>query len=176
MGQEWAASTPFLFFTDHRPDLGRLVTEGRRNEFSRFAAFADPVVRTTIPDPQDAATFERSRLVWEECERPEHRATLDLYRALLRLRRANARPWAEGLEVATPGERCLAVLRGPQTNRWMLVICVGAGECIDLGHLANVAGGRWEPALTAGPAPDIDGTRLTLRGPSAVMLREVGHS
>jgi maltooligosyltrehalose trehalohydrolase len=42
MGQEWAASSPFLYFTDHEPELGSKVTEGRRSEFSAFPAFADP--------------------------------------------------------------------------------------------------------------------------------------
>src|SRR4029079_14880172 len=41
-GQEFAASTPFLYFTDHQPELGRLVTEGRREEFKHFPAFSDP--------------------------------------------------------------------------------------------------------------------------------------
>ena len=41
MGQEWACSSPFCFFTDHTPELGRLVTEGRRREFKAFSAFAD---------------------------------------------------------------------------------------------------------------------------------------
>src|SRR5262249_42030338 len=39
MGQEWAASTPFLYFTDHDEDLGKIVTEGRRREFRHFVAF-----------------------------------------------------------------------------------------------------------------------------------------
>ncbi len=53
MGQEWAASSPFLFFTDHHAELGRQVTEGRRREFARFASFSDPSVREKIPDPQE---------------------------------------------------------------------------------------------------------------------------
>ncbi|HEU0302613.1 MAG TPA: malto-oligosyltrehalose trehalohydrolase, partial [Longimicrobium sp.] len=57
MGQEWAASTPFQYFTDHPAELGKLVTEGRRREFGRFSAFADPAVRERIPDPQAASTF-----------------------------------------------------------------------------------------------------------------------
>jgi maltooligosyltrehalose trehalohydrolase len=87
MGQEWAASTPFQFFTDHDPELGKLVSEGRRREFAGFQAFQDPATRAQIPDPQDEQTFLRSRLRWDEREQGEHRRTLDLYRALLRLRR-----------------------------------------------------------------------------------------
>jgi maltooligosyltrehalose trehalohydrolase len=87
MGQEWAASTPFLFFTDHDPELGALVSSGRREEFKHFQAFADPRERQRIPDPQALATFENSRLRWSEREEPSHRPVLSLYRALLKLRR-----------------------------------------------------------------------------------------
>ncbi len=52
MGQEWAASSPFLYFTDHDEDLGKIVTEGRRREFRHFLAFVDPAEREKIPDPQ----------------------------------------------------------------------------------------------------------------------------
>jgi maltooligosyltrehalose trehalohydrolase len=82
MGQEWAASSPFLYFTDHNPELGRLVTEGRRSEFASFASFAG----TEIPDPQARETFERSKLRWEERAQPEHQGMLALYRDVLALR------------------------------------------------------------------------------------------
>ncbi len=86
MGQEWAASTPFLYFTDHGPELGRLVTEGRRREFGSFAAFADPAARHAIPDPQAGSTFEASRLRWEETGREPHAGVLRFYRAMFGLR------------------------------------------------------------------------------------------
>jgi maltooligosyltrehalose trehalohydrolase len=84
MGQEWAASTPFLYFTDHDAELGARVTEGRRREFAAFHELAGE-----IPDPQARATFERSKLCWGERELPRHRATLELYRAALALRRTD---------------------------------------------------------------------------------------
>ena len=70
MGEEWAASTPFQFFTSHpEPDLGRVTAEGRIAEFARMGW--DPSV---VPDPQDPATFERSKLDWSELsERPARR-------------------------------------------------------------------------------------------------------
>jgi maltooligosyltrehalose trehalohydrolase len=81
-GEEWGASTPFLYFTDHQdPELGRAVSEGRRREFSSFGWSPDDV-----PDPQAQDTFERSRLNWEELAEPEHRALADWHRALLVLR------------------------------------------------------------------------------------------
>ena len=86
-GDEWLASTPFLFFTDHNEELGRLVREGRRNEFGAWAAFNDPRLRNHIPDPQADQTYLRSVLRWDERDEPRHAAALALHRALLRLRR-----------------------------------------------------------------------------------------
>jgi maltooligosyltrehalose trehalohydrolase len=87
MGQEWGASTPFLFFTDHEPDLGHRVTEGRRQEFRGFAAFRKPSAREKIPDPQTKETFLRSKLDWNELSEDRHAALLRLYRECLHLRR-----------------------------------------------------------------------------------------
>ena len=60
MGEEFGETRPFLYFTDHHDELGRQVTAGRRQEFSRFAAFRDPDRREAIPDPNAAATFQAS--------------------------------------------------------------------------------------------------------------------
>jgi maltooligosyltrehalose trehalohydrolase len=88
MGQEWGATTPFQYFTDHQPELGGRVTEGRREEFSGFSLFRDPAARAKIPDPQAEETFLRSKLQWPELDRDDHRATLSLYEELLYLRRS----------------------------------------------------------------------------------------
>jgi maltooligosyltrehalose trehalohydrolase len=89
MGQEWAASTPFLYFTDHEGELGEAVARGRREEFRRFSAFSDPARRHAIPDPQALATFAASKLRWEERAEPGHVEVVDLYRELLFLRRSD---------------------------------------------------------------------------------------
>ncbi len=86
MGQEWAASTPFLFFTNHNEKLGALVTEGRRREFAEFSVFSDG----GVPDPQAGETFLASRLKWEERTVEPHAAILRLYKSLLHLRRTEA--------------------------------------------------------------------------------------
>ena len=84
MGEEWAASTPFQFFTSHpEPDLGRVTAEGRFEEFERMGW--DPL---TVPDPQDPATFERSKLDWSELSHGRHTVLLDAYRRLAALRRS----------------------------------------------------------------------------------------
>ncbi len=86
MGEEWAASTPFLFFSDFGAELGRAVTEGRRREFAAWAAFSDPAARERIPDPQDPATMRASVLRWNEREQPPHAAMLAFHAELLALR------------------------------------------------------------------------------------------
>ena len=81
-GEEWGASTPFLYFTDHEdPELGRLVAEGRSKEFSAFRW------QGAVPNPQDATTFERSKLNWPELIQPPHAELFAWYRRLIRLRK-----------------------------------------------------------------------------------------
>ncbi|MGC5256915.1 malto-oligosyltrehalose trehalohydrolase [Gordonia sp. DT218] len=83
MGEEWAARTPFAFFTSHpEPELGRATADGRRAEF------ADHGWDTAeIPDPQDPETFRSSKLDWSELDRPAHRRMFDFYRELIGLRK-----------------------------------------------------------------------------------------
>jgi len=84
MGEEWAASTPFQFFTSHpEPELGKATAEGRIAEFARMGW--DPAA---VPDPQDPATFERSKLDWSEATTGRHAVLLEVYRDLARLRRS----------------------------------------------------------------------------------------
>jgi malto-oligosyltrehalose trehalohydrolase len=82
MGEEWGAETPWQYFTDHPdPDLGQAVADGRRAEFTGYGwQPAD------VPDPQDTATFERSRLDWPEASAPGRRELLAWYRELIALR------------------------------------------------------------------------------------------
>lgn len=100
MGQEWAAQTRFLFFTDHDEELGRQVREGRRREFRHYAAFQDPHILEQILDPQDAQTFLRSKLDWSELEREDCAAMFRLNRALIALRRT---------ELNRAGRKCVAI-------------------------------------------------------------------
>jgi maltooligosyltrehalose trehalohydrolase len=86
-GQEFAASTPFLYFADHHDGLAPLVSEGRRKFLSQFPSLADPAMRDRLPDPEDRRTFERCRLDPAERERGRHGAALALHRDLIRLRR-----------------------------------------------------------------------------------------
>jgi maltooligosyltrehalose trehalohydrolase len=82
-GEEFAASTPFQYFTDFQDkELGRLVSEGRRREFVAFGWAPEEV-----PDPQAEETFLRSKLRWEEISEGVHAEMLEWYRRLIALRR-----------------------------------------------------------------------------------------
>jgi maltooligosyltrehalose trehalohydrolase len=84
MGEEWAASTPWQFFTSHpEPELAVAVAAGRRREFAAHGWDS-----AEVPDPQDDETFRRSILDWTEPHRPGHREMLDFYRKLIRLRKS----------------------------------------------------------------------------------------
>ncbi|MGE3191709.1 MAG: malto-oligosyltrehalose trehalohydrolase [Vicinamibacterales bacterium] len=126
MGQEWAAGTPFQYFTDHGEPLGSQVREGRRNEFRHFRAFADPARRDAIPDPQSPATFERSRLDWKEVERDPHAGVLALYRDGLWLRhllQAEGPSGTFGTERVRPiGAEAVVMRRRRRTGGDLLVV------------------------------------------------------
>lgn len=98
MGEEWASSSPFQFFSSHpEPELARATAEGRKREFADHGWDADE-----IPDPQDPATFERSKLDWDEVGRGEHAELYAFYRALIALRRNEpdlADPWLDNLRI-----------------------------------------------------------------------------
>jgi maltooligosyltrehalose trehalohydrolase len=134
-GEEWGASTPFQYFTGH-PDagLGRTVSEGRRAEFAAFGW--DPA---RVPDPQDPATFERSRLDWSQSDSGRHAALLDWYRRLIALRRRVPALTDPRLDRARtecdPAAGWLVVRRGP------------------VAVAANLGAGAW--TFPAGPGAEL---------------------
>jgi maltooligosyltrehalose trehalohydrolase len=137
MGQEWQASTPFQFFTDHDEELGRKITKGRREEFQGFAAFTDPKNREKIPDPQAATTFQNSKLDWDEVNAPEHRRILALYREAIRLRREHTmfrNRSRDNLRVRELDNGAIAILFGLTTKRYGLIVCdlIGGHSSPDL--------------------------------------------
>jgi maltooligosyltrehalose trehalohydrolase len=169
MGQEWAASAPFQFFTDLEPGLGRLVTEGRRHEFRYFPEFSDPEARGRIPDPQDLSTFQASTLDWTERESGSHRRSLTLYKDLLRLRRTQA---AFAAEEATAGDSDAAddgavVVRRRSGNEQFLVVVRLRGKGPVCVTDAAMEEGRCEVVLTTE-----DGRYALDPTPASVAIRE----
>jgi maltooligosyltrehalose trehalohydrolase len=158
MGQEWAASSPFQFFTDHHEELGRAVTIGRRSEFARFKAFSDPATRDRIPDPQAAETFLRSKLDWTEIDREPHAAVLNLYRDLLHLRGSLTLGPAHGFDTS---EGAILFHRDPL----LIVVQLGPGPAS-----MDLPSGEWLPILATGDEIEADPPRIEFPGPGAVIF------
>ena len=152
MGQEFAASTPFLYFTDHSGDLGGLVTEGRRAEFKGFAAFADADLRHSIPDPQAELTFTASKL--DLAERETNAGIYRLYQDLLALRRDDpvlAVRDRSTSQAGPVGARAVALVRQHGDARRLLVANFGAALTIRVAHnplLAKLPEGEWTRTLS----------------------------
>jgi malto-oligosyltrehalose trehalohydrolase len=116
MGQEWGCTQPFLFFCDFPPPLAQAVARGRRREFAGFRGFSDPSAAGHIPDPNDQATFERSRLDWRQARAPEHRAWREFHTDLLRIRRTSVIPVMDKL--STGARTCRQIGAGALLARW----------------------------------------------------------
>jgi maltooligosyltrehalose trehalohydrolase len=131
MGQEWGASSPFIFFTDHNEELGKLITKGRREEFKDFSSFHSEADRSRIPDPQDPKSFLDSKLVWDELGDEKKSRTLEFYRQCLAWRRREAafRPesretwYAEALQMGAGALR----LKGDACD-WLLLFDLEGGH------------------------------------------------
>ena len=132
MGEEYGETAPFQFFTNHiDPEIAEATREGRRREFAAFAQFGEE-----IPDPEDPATFERSKLT-----RQRDPAIARLYADLFRLRRRLPR--------ATPTRsrfdeeaRWLRVRRGP-----FELVCNFGSETRSSSPAAR-GGSSWPPRPT----------------------------
>jgi 1,4-alpha-glucan branching enzyme len=85
MGQEFAASSLFAFFSDHKAELASEVWKGRRKFLRQFDRYATAEAQAKILDPSAEATFAASKLNLDE--RETHKPMLDLHRELLRIRR-----------------------------------------------------------------------------------------
>jgi maltooligosyltrehalose trehalohydrolase len=150
MGEEFAASAPFLYFCDFQGDLARAVTEGRRREFARFARFADPAARERIPDPNAEATFRASKIDWTERQHEPHSAWLALYQALLARRREALVPWLPGSRCGTwhEPERGTLAVQWPLAGgrRWHLLAQLS--DAVGPARLARTLPGRevWRSA------------------------------
>jgi maltooligosyltrehalose trehalohydrolase len=167
MGQEWAASTPFRYFTDHHAELGRLVSAGRRGEFGDFPEFSGQTDK--IPDPQAEATFDASRLRWDEQTRPPHAQVLALYRRLLQIRKSEwlLQPAAIAMEAHTVALQ--------SAGACLIVRLRGEGR-VELGPHFE---GAWHVELTTedpdfaidGRPPVLEGRTAIFSGPAALLVR-----
>jgi maltooligosyltrehalose trehalohydrolase len=147
-GEEWGASTPFLYFTDHEiEELGRLVAEGRSREFSSFRW------QGAVPNPQELATFSRSKLDWTELSATAHAELYEWHRQLIHLRHAKMRV------------RAKAAVRFDAESGWLTVVHGGLLSVFNFAPTAQrvtTPRGEWEPALRSdvqgdAPAEEVPG-------------------
>ncbi|KUM09647.1 malto-oligosyltrehalose trehalohydrolase [Mycolicibacterium neoaurum] len=167
MGEEWGAGSPFQFFSSHpEPELARATAEGRKAEFAAHGWDADE-----IPDPQDPATFERSKLNWDEVDQGVHARLRETYRGLIALRRNEpdfADPWLTRLRIDyDESARWIVMYRGT-----FAVIC-NLGEAAVTVPVDGEVVLAWEPPSSSGDG----GTEIpaqsfaVLRGARATQVR-----
>ncbi|HEX4981453.1 MAG TPA: malto-oligosyltrehalose trehalohydrolase [Ilumatobacteraceae bacterium] len=166
-GEEWGATTPFQYFTDHRdPDLAAAVSRGRRDEFANMGWDPDDV-----PDPQALETFERSKLDWHETDDDAHAAMLAWYRELIALRRhipALSDPRLDRNQVDVDENRAtIVVTRGPVK----VIVNLGVADH----HFRFTA--ESDARILAGSDPRVraDGTGVVVP-PDAVAVVQVGDA
>jgi maltooligosyltrehalose trehalohydrolase len=185
-GQEFAASSPFLYFADHKPELRDQIDRGRRQFLAQFPSVADPDVLSALPPAVDAESFERSKLDLGERER--HREWYVFHRDLIQLRQTDAvmrqaaRRAPEGAVLA-PSAFLLRYPGGPDGDRLLLV---NLGTDLDVRPvpeplLAPPSGTHWAlqwssqaPAYGGSGTPPIrPHSLLHVPGESALLLQSV---
>jgi maltooligosyltrehalose trehalohydrolase len=160
-GEEWAASTPFCFFTSHpEPELGRVTAEGRLVEFERMGW--DPAL---VPDPQDPHTFKRSKLDWHETGSGRHARLLAVYRRLAELRRAH--PDLTDPAFASTSCTIEEESRVFRMRRGRLLVVVNFGD-----EPASVpVGAEVDLLFGTGQGVEVDQNQLVLPGHAGALVR-----
>ncbi|MBW8736667.1 MAG: malto-oligosyltrehalose trehalohydrolase [Streptomyces turgidiscabies] len=164
MGEEWAAGTPWQFFTDHTDtELAEAVRRGRRREFT-----AHGWAEEEVPDPQDPATRDRSCLDWSELDREPHARVLSWYRDLIALRHTQpdlTDPDLSDIKVAYDEEaRWIGFRRGDVR---VVANLSAKSAAIPLGPRRARVLAAWEPV----ELPGADGL-LHVPGESCVVLEQ----
>lgn len=163
MGEEWGASTPFLYFTDHQePEMARAIREGRCREFSALGWKAEDV-----PDPQAVSTFEQSKLNWSEQNREPHADLLEWYRRLLQLRR--------GEPALLDGRLDWIETHYDEVNRWFALERGPVSVVCNLNHSDQripIRPGAHEVLLASAPAGLATDSRLDLSAASVAILQK----
>jgi maltooligosyltrehalose trehalohydrolase len=157
MGEEWAASTRWPFFTSHpQPELASAVSEGRVAEFADHGWDV-----STMVDPQDPAAYHDSVLKWDELQTGKHAEMLQLYRELIQLRRSEpslADPALDRVEVDYDEDRNWVVVHRGQlrvvanlAGERQLVPVAGASEIVFATDTADLAAGSSQAGSDGSP-------------------------
>jgi maltooligosyltrehalose trehalohydrolase len=183
-GQEFGASSPFLFFADHGPELARRIRRGRAEFLAQFPSLATPQIQEQFADPTDPATFERCKL--DHAERETHREIYDLHRDLLKLRREEPVFRAQKLHgvdgAVLSSEAFLLRFFGQHGDDRLLLVNVGADLHLDPAPeplLAPPAGADWitqwsseDPRYGGSGTPSLDSAEnWRIPGQAAVLLK-----
>jgi maltooligosyltrehalose trehalohydrolase len=184
MGQEFAASAPFLYFADHTPELAALVQSGRAEFLDQFRTITDARMRDFLAPPHDRRTFDRCKL--DFTERHKHVAQYQLTRDLLKLRREDPALRAQkprGVDGAVLGDQAF-VLRFFRDEGLDRLLIVNFGRDLHLLScpeplIAPPEGMRWRVILSTEdpdyggcgtPAVDTETEGWRVLGETAVVL------
>ncbi|GAA1903707.1 malto-oligosyltrehalose trehalohydrolase [Nocardioides lentus] len=166
-GEEWAASTPFAFFTSHTdPEIAEATRHGRIEEFARMGWDPD-----TVPDPQDPATFTASKLDWSEAEGGRHAVLLALYRRLAEVRRS----------VPALTDPSFTAVRATADERTRVFTLARRDTLLvaNLGHepaTHPLPAGGWDVLVTTPTAPGVAGSVVDLPAGTGLLLRRTPGS
>ena len=160
MGEEWAASTPWPFFTSHpEPEMAEATHTGRIQEFADHGWDVAGVV-----NPQDPAAFTSAKLHWSERDEPAHADMLALYRTLLALRR-------EHPDLRDP-RLDRVVVDFDEEAQWVIVRRGAFDVLANLAdHAQLIPSASGEVLFSTQPGPPADGRRATLPAQSACIVR-----
>lgn len=164
MGQEFAASTPFCFFTDHQGEIGKNVSKGRLAEFKHYKANFSEDILARMPDPQLEKTFLDSKLNWDDLKDPHRQSTLNVYREFLKFRRERLTP-----EVRKRGAWRVELWDGD-------IVAIHYGKILvisDLkgGHPCNLPKGKWRGLLSS--TSRTNWTDINFDRPETIVLERV---
>lgn len=188
MGQEWGASSPFLFFTDHPGELGRKIASYRAEEFKKVGTNNNTELLARMPDPQEKSTFAATKLRWEECQHPPHGSILALYRECLNLRArvpTFQNPARGTWSVQKVDPDLLALRWHEESGDWLLLVSPRSPAEIKFQSdpfIAPSTGRHWEMVILSNDAKfggklgpcglSNDRRVLKFSGPAACVLRE----
>lgn len=173
MGQEWAASAPFPFFSELPGDVGAAMRGHRIAEFARHGMMFPPAMLEKMPDPQADTTFRAAKLDWVERELPRHAGVLALYRASLRIRAAypifQSAPRGQWT-IDKVGEGAVQIGWRDGAVRWALVVATTTGVALNA-----VEPGRWTRVLASNEARFGGDEAQIETGPGCVLWKNPGE-
>ncbi|MGB8539389.1 MAG: malto-oligosyltrehalose trehalohydrolase [Acidobacteriaceae bacterium] len=161
-GEEFGASAPFLYFTDYDdPELGRMISEGRKKEFVAFGWAPDQ-----IPDPQAEQTFLQSKLNWAETTEQPHHSLLQWHKDLIRLRHSQSE--------LTDGNLNAVSVRFDEEAKWLVLERGNLRVACNLGHapMEVKVGDGSRILLASDDSIVLTGANVTL-GPDSVAVMSV---